>query len=123
MRRCMIIDDSSVIRKAARRILAKPELLIVEAENGAEALDMCTVEMPDLVIVDGTLPDMAAEDFIASLKERCSNDNQPSIFVCVPEVDIRVIMRAKRAGAKDFVLKPFDRQSLLGRFEQLQVAL
>ena len=122
MRRCMIVDDSSVIRKAAKRILAKPDLLIVEAENGAEALDLCSVEMPDVVIVDGTLPDMTSAECIAGLNS-IDEDKKPKIFVCVPEVNLRTIMRAKRAGAKDFLLKPFDRASLLGRFSQLQVAI
>lgn len=122
MKRCMIVDDSSVIRKAAKRILAKPDLLIVEAENGTEALDMCSVEMPDLVIVDGTLPDMTSAECIAGL-QAIDQQKKTSIIVCVPEIDISTIMRAKRAGAKDFMLKPFDRTSLINRFIQMQVAI
>ncbi len=122
MKRCMIVDDSSVIRKAAKRILSKPDLLIVEAENGAEALDMCSVEMPDLVIVDGTLPDMTSAECIAGM-HAIDGEKKTNIIVCVPEVDISTIMRAKRAGAKDFLLKPFDRASLINRFNQLQVAI
>lgn len=122
MKRCMIVDDSSVIRKAAKRILAKPDLLIVEAENGTEALDMCSVEMPDLVIVDGTLPDMTSAECIAGM-QAIDGEKKTNIIVCVPEVNISTIMRAKRAGAKDYMLKPFDRASLINRFHQLQVAI
>lgn len=122
MKRCMIVDDSSVIRKAAKRILTKPDLLIVEAENGAEALDMCAVEMPDVVIVDDTLPDMTSAECIAGMYA-IDGEKKTNIIVCVPEVNISTIMRAKRAGAKDYMLKPFDRASLINRFNQLQVAI
>jgi CheY-like chemotaxis protein len=64
MKRCMFVDDSSVIRKVARRIPGGSDMLIIEAANGLDAVEMCAADMPDIIIVDGALPDMQAEDVI-----------------------------------------------------------
>lgn len=121
MNRCMIVDGSSVIRKVAKRILTGPEMLVVEAANGRQALDLCSAQMPDVIIVDGGLPDMAAVDFI---REAVSMEStvRPRILLCVPQFDLGAIMRAKRAGAAGFLMKPFNRPQLLERFRQIQVA-
>ena len=58
MKRCMFVDDSSVIRKVAKRILGGPDMLVIEAASGLDALDMCAADMPDIIVVDGALPDM-----------------------------------------------------------------
>jgi two-component system chemotaxis response regulator CheY len=121
MKRCMIVDDSSVIRKVAKRILSGPEMIVLEAGHGYEALNMCATEMPDIIIVDSALPDMSAVDFIRSATS-IQSSVKPHIVLCLTEVDIGAIMRAKRAGARGYILKPFNRPQLLERFRQLQVA-
>ncbi|TIL79922.1 MAG: response regulator, partial [Mesorhizobium sp.] len=56
MKRCMFIDDSSVIRRVAKRILGGSDMLVIEAASGLDAVEMCTADMPDIIIVDGALP-------------------------------------------------------------------
>jgi two-component system chemotaxis response regulator CheY len=121
MKRCMFVDDSSVIRKVAKRILGGPDMIVVEAGSGIEALDMCQAEMPDIIVVDSVLPDMTAVEFIQRVRGLPTNV-KPQIMLCVVEVDIGAIMRAKRAGAQGYLLKPFNRAQLLERFRQLQAA-
>lgn len=121
MKRCMIVDASSVIRKVAKRILGGPEMLVIEAGSGYEALDMCSAAMPHIIIVDGALPDMATVDFIRSVVAT-AGEQKPQIVLCIPEVDIGAIMRAKRAGAAGYILKPFNRPQLLERFRELRLA-
>jgi two-component system, chemotaxis family, chemotaxis protein CheY len=121
MKRCMFVDDSSVIRKVAKRILGSRELIVVEAGTGAEALDMCQADMPDIIVVDSQLPDMTAVEFIQRARG-IPSDNKPQFMLCLVEVDIGAIMRAKRAGARGYLLKPFNRAQLLERFRQIQVA-
>lgn len=121
MKRCMFVDDSSVIRKVAKRILNGPDMLVIEADNGRDALDMCAAEMPDIIVVDGALPDMSAEDFIRRVRALPSHV-RPQIAVSLIEVDIGAIMRAKRAGAQGYLLKPFNRPQLLERFRQFDMA-
>lgn len=121
MKRCMFVDDSSVIRKVAKRILGSSDMLVIEAESALEALDMCENEMPDIIVVDSGLPDMSAEEFIRRVRAM-PGPFVPQIAICLIEVDIGTIMRAKRAGAQGYLLKPFNRAQLLDRFRMLQAA-
>lgn len=121
MKRCMIVDDSSVIRKVAKRILTGPEMMVVEASTGAQALDMCTAQMPDIIVVDHGLTDMTTVEFIHQAVA-IPAVIRPRIMICLTQFDLGAIMRAKRAGAAGFVLKPFNRPQLLERFRQFQAA-
>ena len=121
MKRCMFVDDSSVIRKVAKRILNGPDMLVIEAESGHVALDMCANDMPDIIVVDGSLTDMSVEEFIRNVRT-VPSPVKPQIAVSLVEVDIAAIMRAKRAGAQGYLLKPFNRPQLLDRFRVLQDA-
>lgn len=121
MKRCLFVDDSSVIRKVAKRILNGPKLAVVEAATGADALDMCAYNMPEIIVVDGTLEDMNAVDFIRKVRAMPA-DVTPQIVISLTEVDIGAIMRAKRAGAQGYLLKPFTRPQLLDRFRAFDIA-
>jgi two-component system chemotaxis response regulator CheY len=117
----MIVDDSSVVRKVAKRILTSNNILVVEAASATEALGLCAAEMPELIVVDTTLPDMAAADFIREVLSY-EAETKPRIVICIPEVDVGAIMRAKRAGASGYLLKPFNRPQLLERFREFEMA-
>lgn len=121
MKRCMIVDDSNVIRKVAKRILAGPDMAIIEASSGHDALAMCRTQMPDIIVVDATLPDMDATDFV---RQAMATHPQikPHIFICMIQFDVGAFMRAKRAGAKGYILKPFDRPQLLEQFREMDLA-
>lgn len=119
MKRCMFVDDSAVIRKVARRILGSSELMIIEASTGFEGVSICAADMPDIIVVDSALPDMTAVEFIGRVRA-IETPVKPQIAICLTEVDIAAIMRAKRAGAQGYLLKPFNRPQLLDRFRNLQ---
>ncbi|BCH15009.1 response regulator [Mesorhizobium sp. L-2-11] len=119
MKRCMFIDDSSVIRRVAKRILGGSDMLVIEAASGLDAVEMCAADMPDIIIVDGALPDMQAEDVIRRVRAM-ESPIQPKILISLVEVDVASIMRAKRAGAHGYLLKPFTRPQLLERFRSLR---
>lgn len=118
MKRCMFVDDSSVIRKVAKRILGGPDMVVIEASSAADALMMCEAEMPDVIVVDSGLPDMGAHDLIRRIK-LIPSPVVPQIAISLTEVDVPAIMKAKRAGAHSFILKPFNRAQLLERFRTL----
>lgn len=121
MKRCMIVDDSSVIRKVAKRILASRDVTILEAASAAEALRYCRMDMPELIIADITLPDMATPDFIReaiAIRGRV----KPVVTVLLHELDLPLIMRCRRAGARSHLLKPFTRPQLLARFSEIEAA-
>jgi len=121
MKRCLFVDESAVVRRVAKRILGGPDFDVVEAASGAEGVAMCTIDMPDIIVVDGALPDMAATDFIRRIRA-IPGHVKPQIAICLTEVDIAAIMRAKRAGAQGYLLKPFDRPQLLDRLQSLEQA-
>ncbi|RWP10621.1 MAG: response regulator [Mesorhizobium sp.] len=121
MKRCMFIDDSSVIRRVAKRVLGGSDMLVIEAASGLDAVEMCTADMPDIIIVDGALPDMQAEDVIRRVRAM-ESPIQPQILILLVEVDVASIMRAKRAGAQGYLLKPFTRPQLLERFRSWRFA-
>lgn len=121
IKRCLIVDDSSVIRKVAKRILAGPEMLVGEAATAQEAIDICRQEMPEIIIVDSLLPDMDTTELIRRINS-VEAEVKPRILLCTYQFDVGRIMRAKRAGAHGYILKPFTRAQLLGSFRELQAA-
>ncbi|HEV7255086.1 MAG TPA: response regulator [Mesorhizobium sp.] len=119
--RCLFVDDSGVIRKVARRILSGAGLDVIEAGLGSEALGFCAAEMPDIVVLDGFLPDMDTVEVIRHIRAMPAGGH-PRIVICLVEKDVGSIMRAKRAGAQGYLLKPFDRLSLLSRMQEFSAA-
>ena len=109
MKHCLVVDDSSVIRKVARRIFEGFDFTVVEAEDGAQALDACRREMPDIILLDWHLPAMEGVDVVASLR-KLDQGRQPKVLFCVSEADVAQIAKALRAGADEYILKPFDRE-------------
>ena len=69
MRRCLVVDDSRVIRKVARRILEDMRFEIEEAADGLEALQACRRHMPDAILLDWTMPVMSGEETFTALRE------------------------------------------------------
>ena len=121
MKRCIFVDASAVIRKVAKRILNGPDLQVIEAATGLDAITLCASDMPDIVVVDGALADMPAVECIRRIRA-IDPPVRPQIAICLTEKDVGQIMRAKRAGAQGYLLKPFNRPQLLQRFRSLHDA-
>ncbi|MDX8498885.1 response regulator [Mesorhizobium sp. VK4C] len=121
MKRCLFVDDSSVIRKVAKRILGGSDIVVIEAASGLDAIEICSSDMPDVIVVDGGLPDMQAVDLIRRIRA-IESPVKPQILISLVEVDVGSIMRAKRAGAQGYLLKPFNREQLLENFRFLKIA-
>jgi two-component system chemotaxis response regulator CheY len=68
MKTCLVVDDSSVVRKVARRILEGMKFAISEAEDGVQALDMCRVGLPDVVFLDLNMPRMDGMTFLKEMR-------------------------------------------------------
>ncbi len=69
MKHCLVVDDSAVIRKVARRILEDMRFKTSEAENGRDALDQCRKSMPDVVLLDWNMPVMDGIAFLVALRK------------------------------------------------------
>ena len=119
MQRLMIADGSDVVRKVGMRILSGLDFLVLEASNALEALARCEAELPNILIVDATMD--GALDLIANVR-MLAQGRPIRIYYCVVEADLRKMMMGKRAGADDFLLKPFDRKILTQVFGNLRAA-
>ena len=110
MKTCLVVDDSSVIRKVARRILEAMHFEITEAEDGADALGKCAEKLPDAVLLDWNMPNMDGLQFLRTLRKMPGGD-RPN--------DVGHIARALHAGADEYIMKPFDKEIVEAKFQQV----
>lgn len=115
--KCLVVDDSDVIRKVAVHFLASYQAEATEAGNGEAALTACDAAMPDLILVDWHMPAMSGFEFITGLRQRPKGD-RPYVIYCTTENDPREIARALAAGANDYLMKPFDQASFHAKIRQ-----
>ena len=115
MKSCLVVDDSSVVRKVARRILEDIDYVVDEAEDGQEAFDKCRQEMPDAILLDWQMPVLSGIEFLKLLRGYVGGD-KPYVVFCVTENDVGQIAMALKSGASDYMMKPFDRDILEGKF-------
>ncbi|WP_306029069.1 MULTISPECIES: response regulator [unclassified Stappia] len=117
MKHCLVVDDSSVIRKVARRILEDLSFEISEAEDGLKALTACRERMPDAILLDWNMPEMDGLEFLLSLRKE-DGGNKPIVVFCTTENDVAHITRAMRAGANEYIMKPFDKDIVEAKFQE-----
>ena len=117
-RRCLVVDDSRVVRKVARRILEVAGFTVHEAEDGQKALDTCRAGLPDCVLLDWNMPVMNGIEFLRALRREFGPENPPVVF-CTSVNEVEAIEQAIAAGAQEFIMKPFDADILLGKFAEV----
>ena len=118
MKTCLVVDDSSVIRKVARRILEGLEFEIIEAEDGEQALDACRRQLPAAILLDWNMPNMDGYEFLRSLR-RLPGGDAPKVVFCTTENDVAHIARALHAGANEYIMKPFDKEIVEAKFQEV----
>ena len=118
MKYCLVVDDSNVIRKVARRILEDLDFDIDEACDGLEALNKCRERMPDAILLDWKMPEMDGLEFLVALRKEDGGD-QPKVVFCTTENDISHIMKAMRNGANEYIMKPFDKEIVEAKFSEI----
>ncbi len=117
-RTCLIVDDSRVVRKVARRILETNGFAVVEAADGQQALISCREALPDCVLLDWNMPVMDGITFLRQLRREFGPGNPPVVF-CTTENDMNHIAQAMESGAQEYIMKPFDEEILMGKFSQV----
>lgn len=106
MARILIVDDAKFMRITLTNILKKANHEIVgEAENGREAVRLYRELKPDLVTMDITMPEMSGLDAVKEIKK---DFKEAKIIMCSAMGQQKMVVDAIEAGAKDFIVKPFD---------------
>ena len=118
MRTCLVVDDSSVVRKIARRILTELGFDVIEAEDGEKALEACFVALPEAILLDWNMPVMDCIDFLCNLR-RLPNGDAPKVVFCTTENDVAHIARALEAGANEYIMKPFDKDIIAIKLQEV----
>jgi two-component system chemotaxis response regulator CheY len=121
MKSCLVVDDSKVIRKVARHILEGLDFAVSEAADGREALEACVASPPDVVLLDWNMPVMSGMDFLRALRESAL-PSRPKVVFCTTENGMAHIRAAIEAGADEYVMKPFDRETLESKLQIVGVA-
>ncbi|USK40763.1 response regulator [Cytobacillus firmus] len=111
MARILIVDDAKFMRVTLSSILKKADHEIVgEGENGKEAVDLFLNLKPDLVMMDITMPEMSGLEAVREIKR--DNPNA-KVIMCSAMGQQKVVVESIEAGAKDFIIKPFDEGRVL----------
>jgi two-component system, chemotaxis family, chemotaxis protein CheY len=118
---CLIVDDSEIVRKYARLIFESLDYRVVEAESPKEALDRIGDDQPHLVLADWKMPGGSTHDFIAQMR-RMTLARRPYIIYLSTENDVADLDRATVAGADDFLLKPFNRDIIAMKLQEIRLA-
>jgi len=117
MKLCLVVENSSVIRKIARTLLTQMDYEVVEAEQGADGIASCAETMPDAILIDWDLPDMSGFDFLVEFKRHYPTA-KPHIVYATTENDPIDISRALKSGASDYLIVPFERADIEQKFAQ-----
>jgi two-component system, chemotaxis family, chemotaxis protein CheY len=121
MKSCLVVDDSKVIRKVARHILETLDFSVNEAGDGQEALTACQAAAPDVILLDWNMPVMSGIEFLRELRQT-ELPHRPKVVFCTTENGVAHIRAAIDAGADEYVMKPFDRETLESKLQLVGVA-
>ncbi len=118
MAKILIVDDAQFLRVRISRMLTTDDHEIVEAENGVKAVDVYKTARPDIVLMDITMPEM---DGLAALKEIRRFDPDANVIMLTALGQESIVLEAIKAGARDFVVKPFERARVLSAIDKLTI--
>lgn len=106
MARILIVDDAKFMRMTLSNILKKAGFEIVgEGENGKDAIRLYREFQPDLVTLDITMPEMSGLEAVKEIKREFPD---AKVMMCSAMGQQKMVVEAIEAGAKDFIVKPFD---------------
>lgn len=118
----MFIDDSPVIHKVAERILTDMGFVFVGAEDGAEALEKARYNMPDIILVDWDMPKMNGLEFLEEFV-KLPDSQDARLLYSTSEIMVPEMARAKRLGCHGFLMKPFTREIVAAKLQELGISL
>jgi signal transduction histidine kinase len=115
----LVVDDRDADRELLGTLLGQAGHLVLEAASGEEALVLAQAERPDLVITDILMPAMNGYELVRRLRSRSDTDAIPVIFCTANSVEGEVRKLAAACGVSDFIPKPYDPDTLVGRVGEM----
>ena len=110
MPKILVVDDAAFVRTKNTRLLSENGYQVDEAADGIEAVAKYLDWRPDLVLMDVTMPRM---DGIAAVKQIRQHDSTAIVIMCTALGQQSMVLEAIKAGARDFIVKPFHPDRLL----------
>ena len=117
-KKVLIVDDGITMRMFYRDVLEKAGFAVEEAANGVEGLERMLGGHFDLIVVDINMPKMDGYEFLRSLRRLPGGDG-PKVVFCTTENDVAHIARALHAGANEYIMKPFDKEIVEAKFQEV----
>jgi two-component system chemotaxis response regulator CheY len=116
MAKILVVDDAEFLRVRISKMLSGEGHEILEAENGVKAVAAYKAAKPDVVLMDITMPEM---DGLSALKEIRAFDPTAKVVMLTALGQESVVLEAIKTGARDFVVKPFERDRVLSAISKL----
>ncbi|HHY47662.1 MAG TPA: response regulator [Firmicutes bacterium] len=116
MTKILVVDDAAFMRMRTVKLLQENGYEVAEAADGQEAVEKYIQEKPDAVLMDITMPNM---DGITAVKQIRKADPNAKIVMCSALGQQSMVLEAVKAGAKDFVVKPFQPDRILAAIKRL----
>lgn len=110
MAKILITDDSMFMRMSLKTMLLAEGYEVCEAANGKEMLAVYDVEMPDVVTLDITMPEMDGQEALKRLKQK---HPKAKVIMCSAMGQQVMVMEAIKSGAVNFLVKPFEKSKVL----------
>lgn len=114
----LIVDDSKFVRHVAKDILQKLGFATTEADDGDTALEACTSEMPDAILLDWNMPRVDGLTFMRQLRTM-PGGRTPKIVFCTANNDLEDLQTALGEGADEYIMKPFDEEIVRCKLEEV----
>jgi two-component system chemotaxis response regulator CheY len=111
MPKILIADDGEFLRMRTARALAIEGFTVSEADNGVQAVELFQSEKPDVTFLDLAMPE---KDGLTALKEILALKADAKIVMLASLGQETLVLQAIRAGAKDYIVKPFEKDRILG---------
>jgi two-component system, chemotaxis family, chemotaxis protein CheY len=117
--RILIVDDASFMRMMLRNILTSHgHTIVAEAENGLKAIEAYQASKPDIMLIDLIMPEMGG---IEAVKRIMEIDPKAKVIICSAMGQQALVVEAMQAGARDFIIKPFQPTSVIEAVQKMEL--
>ena len=121
MQHCLVIEDSSIIRRVARMVFEGHDFRVSDAATASEALERVDADPPDLVLVAWQIPGTNVHELISKIRTK-PLQKRPFILYLTTENDAADLRQAFKAGADGYLLKPFNREIVEMKLHEIRIA-